>query len=94
MTIYVGNLSYEVTKEDLESIFVEYGTLKKIYLPIDPEKERIKGFAFVDLATQAEETEAIATLDGASWLGRSLKVSQARPKQKRSSFGSGISYGF
>ena len=48
----------------------------------------------MDLATQAEETEAIATLDGASWLGRSLKVSQARPKQKRSSFGSGISYGF
>ncbi|MGK7916078.1 MAG: hypothetical protein AB4038_11130 [Prochloraceae cyanobacterium] len=39
--------------------------MKKIYLLIDPEKERIKGFAFVDLATQAEETEAIATLDSA-----------------------------
>ncbi|MEO1374167.1 MAG: RNA-binding protein [Cyanobacteria bacterium J06635_10] len=80
MSIYVGNLSYEVVKDDLEKVFVEYGSVKSIYLPIDREQNRIRGFAFVEMETDAEEATAIESLDGAEWMGRSLRVNKAKPK--------------
>lgn len=81
MTIYVGNLSYEVTQEDLNSVFAEYGKVKKVYLPTDRETGRVRGFAFVDLESEAEEQNAIDALDGADWMGRDLKVNKARPRE-------------
>ena len=65
MSIYVGNLSYEVAEEDLKQVFVEYGDVKSIYLPLDRESGRIRGFAFVEMGTDAEEATAIESLDGA-----------------------------
>lgn len=80
MSIYVGNLSYEVREEDLKQVFAEYGTVKKVQLPIDRETGRVRGFGFVEMDTDAEEEAAITALDNAEWMGRSLKVNKAKPK--------------
>lgn len=88
MSIYVGNLSYEVRQEDLKQVFEEYGTVKSVQLPTDRETGRVRGFAFVEMGTEAEEAAAIEGLDGAEWMGRDLKVNKAKPREdKRSSFG-------
>ncbi|MDF5737143.1 MULTISPECIES: RNA recognition motif domain-containing protein [unclassified Nostoc] len=90
MSIYVGNLSYEVTQEDLTSVFAEHGSVKRVQLPTDRETGRPRGFAFVEMGTEAEETAAIEALDGAEWMGRDLKVNKAKPKEDRGgSFGGG-----
>lgn len=85
MSIYVGNLAYSVTEEDLNQVFTEYGAVKNISLPTDRETGRVRGFAFVELDSDAGETAAIEALDGAEWMGRDLRVSKARPKEDRSS---------
>ncbi len=89
MSIYVGNLSYEVAEEDLKEIFAEYGSIKRVQLPVDRETGRVRGFAFVEMSSSAEEQAAIAALDGAEWMGRSLKVNVARPKEERSDYSGG-----
>lgn len=81
MAIYVGNLDYEVTQDDLRDIFAEYGTVSRVYLPVDRETQRMRGFGFVEMSTEAEEDKAIETLDGAEWMGRQLKVNKARPRE-------------
>jgi RNA recognition motif-containing protein len=88
MSIYVGNLSYQVTQDALTSVFAEYGSVKRVQLPTDRETGRLRGFAFVEMETEAQETAAIEALDGAEWMGRDLKVNKARPKEDR-----GGSYG-
>ena len=95
MSIYVGNLSYEVTEEDLTTVFAEYGTVKRVYLPVDRETGRMRGFGFVEMSTEDEENSAIETLDGATWMGRNMKVNKARPRENnRKSFGGGNSSNF
>ncbi|MGD1910333.1 MAG: RNA recognition motif domain-containing protein [Rivularia sp. (in: cyanobacteria)] len=89
MSIYVGNLSYEVVENDLKQVFVEYGNVKSIYLPFDRETKRIRGFAFVEMGTDAEEAAAIESLDGAEWMGRSLRVNKAKPKPEKGASGGG-----
>ncbi len=91
MSIYVGNLSYEIAQDDLKQVFAEYGTVKSVQLPTDRETGRVRGFAFVEMGTDAEETAAIEGLDGAEWMGRNLKVNKAKPREDRggSSFGGG-----
>jgi RNA recognition motif-containing protein len=84
MSIYVGNLSYEVTESDLNTVFAEYGSVKRVQLPIDRETGRMRGFAFVEMDTDAEETTAIEALDGAEWKGRDMKVNKAKPREERS----------
>ncbi|MGB7417150.1 MAG: RNA-binding protein [Thermosynechococcaceae cyanobacterium] len=83
MGIYVGNLSYEVTSEELKAMFSEYGSVAKVHLPVDRETGRIRGFGFVDMGSDAEEETAIAELDGAEWMGRQLKINKARPRESR-----------
>ena len=87
MSIYVGNLSYEVTQEDLTHAFTQYGTVKRIQLPTDRETGRLRGFAFVEMDTEVEEAAAIEALDGAEWMGRDLKVNKAKPREDRGSSG-------
>lgn len=89
MSIYVGNLSYEVTQEDINEVFAEYGTVKRVQLPTDRETGRMRGFAFVEMETEAEETAAIDALDGAEWMGRSLKVNKAKPREHKGGGGGG-----
>ncbi|OBQ35223.1 MAG: RNA-binding protein [Anabaena sp. CRKS33] len=83
MSIYVGNLSYEVTQEALSQVFAEYGSVKRVQLPTDRETGRLRGFGFVEMGTEAEETAAIEALDGAEWMNRELKVNKAKPKEDR-----------
>ena len=83
MSIYVGNLSYEVKEEDLKEVFKEYGNVKRVQLPTDRETGRVRGFAFVEMENDTEETAAIEALDGAEWMGRDLKVNKAKPKEDR-----------
>jgi RNA recognition motif-containing protein len=85
MSIYVGNLSYNVTEDDLKGAFAEYGTVSKVQLPTDRETGRVRGFAFVEMETEAQEQAAIDALDGAEWMGRDLKVNKAKPREERSS---------
>ncbi len=87
MSIYVGNLSYEVTQEDLTAIFAEYGTVKRVQLPTDRETGRMRGFGFVEMETDAEESAAIEALDGAEWMGRDLRVNKAKPREDNRSGG-------
>ncbi|MEH2351456.1 MAG: RNA-binding protein [Nostoc sp.] len=90
MSIYVGNLSYEVTQDALSAVFAEYGAVKRVQLPTDRETGRLRGFAFVEMSSEDEETKAIEALDGAEWLGRDLKVNKAKPREDRGgSFGGG-----
>lgn len=89
MSIYVGNLSYDVTESDLNQVFSEYGTVKRIQLPTDRETGRMRGFGFVEMGTETEESAAIEALDGAEWMGRDLKVNKAKPREDRGSSGGG-----
>ncbi len=92
MSIYVGNLSYEVTQDDLNRTFAEYGTVNRVHLPMDRETGRMRGFAFVEMGTEAEEAAAIEALDGAEWMGRDLKVNKAKPREERRPSGGGGSW--
>ncbi len=83
MSIYVGNLSFDVTEQDLNTAFAEYGTIKKVSLPTDRETGRKRGFAFVEMSSDAEEAKAIDELEGAEWMGRTLKVNKAKPRENR-----------
>ncbi len=83
MSIYVGNLSYSVTEDDLTKVFAEYGSVTRVQLPTDRETGRLRGFAFVEMETEAAETAAIDALDGAEWMGRAMKVNKARPKEEK-----------
>ena len=89
MSLYVGNLSYQVTSSDLEAVFADYGTVKRVQLPTDRETGKMRGFGFVEMGSDAEEEAAIEALDGAEWMGRALKVNKAKPKEDRGSFGGG-----
>ncbi|MGR3274819.1 RNA-binding protein [Acaryochloris sp. 'Moss Beach'] len=82
MTIYIGNLSYQATENDVREVFNEYGTVKRVVLPVDRETGRMRGFAFVEMTEDNEEETAIADLDGAEWMGRQLKVNKAKPRER------------
>ncbi len=81
MTIYVGNLSFQATEDDLREVFAEYGSVSRISLPTDRETGRKRGFAFVEMADDSQEDVAIAELDGAEWLGREIRVNKAKPRE-------------
>jgi RNA recognition motif-containing protein len=87
MSIYVGNLPFAASQEDVSSIFSDYGTVKSVQIPIDRETGRVRGFAFVEMETDAEEMAAIEALNGAEWMSRELKVNKARPRTEGDSSG-------
>ncbi len=86
MTIYVGNLSYQATKDDVLDVFKEYGAVKRVQLPTDRETGKVRGFAFVDMEEDAQEDAAIEALNEAEWMGRVLRVNKAKPRQERPAF--------
>ncbi len=86
MSVYVGNLSFRATEEDVRAVFSEYGSVKTVKLPTDRETGRMRGFGFVEMESEAEETEAIDALNEAEWMGRILRVNQARPRTEQRSF--------
>jgi RNA recognition motif-containing protein len=87
MSIYVGNLSYDATQGDITELFNEYGSVTRVHLPTDRDTGRKRGFAFVEMASSTEEQKAIDALNGFEWMGRQLKVNEARPREERSGGG-------
>ncbi|MEL7085775.1 MAG: RNA-binding protein [Cyanobacteria bacterium P01_A01_bin.3] len=83
MSVYVGNLSYEATEDDLRSVFGEFGAVKSVQLPTDRDTGRKRGFGFVEMESDDQETAAIDALNEAEWMGRSLKVNKAKPRPDR-----------
>jgi RNA recognition motif-containing protein len=86
-------LSYDVTREDLERVFSEYGDVSRVSLPTDRETGRPRGFAFVDMNEEAQEDSVIEALDGAEWMGREMRVNKARPRDNSRSGGGGARNG-
>ena len=78
--LYVGNLSYKMTDEDLEKLFKTFGSVSESKIILDRETRRSKGFGFVEMPNQAEGDEAIKQLNGKEIDGRSIKVNVAKPR--------------
>ena len=89
MSIYVGNLSYDVTQDDLKEVFQDYGTVTRVYLPTDAETGKMRGFGFVEMASAEDAKKAIEQLNGTKFMERSLTVNEARPQQPREGRGFG-----
>jgi RNA recognition motif-containing protein len=84
MNIYVGNLSYNVTEDELQSLFGEYGKVTTVSVIKDKYTGQSKGFGFVEMGSQSEGEEAIKQLNGKSLSGRAITVNVARPRAERS----------
>jgi RNA recognition motif-containing protein len=82
MNIYVGNLPFNTTAADLESLFGEYGSVDSAAIINDRETGRSRGFGFVEMENEAG-ARAIEELDGKDYNGRNLKVNEARPREER-----------
>lgn len=87
--LYVGNLSFDTTSQDLETMFADSGTVTSTNIIEDRETGRSRGFAFVEMSSDAEAQAAIASLDGKEVDGRSLKVNEAKPREDRGNGGGG-----
>ena len=88
--LYVGNLSYDATENDLQDLFAQYGPVTEVNLVVDRMSGRPRGFAFVTMATSEGAQGAIASLNGTQWEGRPLTVNEARPREERPSSGGGF----
>ena len=87
--LYVGNLSYDINKSDLEQMFAAHGTVASAQVITDRETQRSKGFGFIEMGSEQEAQAAIAALNGKSIDGRALTVNEARPQEPRSGGGAG-----
>jgi RNA recognition motif-containing protein len=88
--IYVGNLPYETTSDDLRTWFAEYGAVTRAQVATDRDTGRSRGFGFVEMTDGGDE--AIAALNGAELQGRALKVNEAKPREERPRTGSARRY--
>jgi cold-inducible RNA-binding protein len=90
--LYVGNLAYTTTEDDLRTLFAQAGTVTSVTLIKDRFTGDSKGFAFVEMEAQADAQKAISQFDGSKLGDRDIKVNPARPREDRGGFGSGGSY--
>jgi RNA recognition motif-containing protein len=89
MKLYVGNLSFDTTENDLQELFEQAGKVVEVSLVTDRATARSRGFAFVTMGSAAEGEAAIKALEGKDFQGRNLTVNEARPREDRSSGGGG-----
>ena len=87
--IFVGNLSYQTTQEELYAAFAQYGAVERVNIVTDRDTGQPRGFAFVEMTDAREAETAIQQLNGAELNGRALNVNEARPKPARTGFGGG-----
>jgi RNA recognition motif-containing protein len=87
--LYVGNLSYETTEQDLRELFTQAGNVTSVALIKEPGTQRSKGFAFIEMSSQSEVQKAISMFNGYTLGERQLTVSVARPREERGGGGSG-----
>ena len=85
--LYVGNLSFDTSTQDLETMFAESGTVTSANIIEDHETGRSRGFAFIEMSSAAEAKAAITALDGKDVGGRNLKVNEAKPREGRNGGG-------
>jgi cold-inducible RNA-binding protein len=93
LKLYVGNLSFTTTEEQLNTLFAQAGTVKSVVLIKDRDTDRSKGFAFVEMSTQAEAEQAIKLFNGSLLDNRELRVNPARPKEESGRGGYGQNRG-
>ena len=86
--IYVGNLPFSATEDEIRELFAAYGAVTSVHLVTDRETGRLRGFGFVEMETDEDAETAIAELNGVALQGRSLTVNVARPRAERRSGGS------
>ena len=83
MNMYIGNLDYDITENDLKNAFSEFGEVSSVKIIIDQFSGRHKGFGFVEMPNNSEADQAIKALNGKVFNGRSIKVNQAKAGGKR-----------
>jgi RNA recognition motif-containing protein len=83
MNIYVGNLSYDTTDQELQAAFEQYGSVSEARIATDKYTGKSRGFGFVEMANNAEARQAIEGLNGRDFGGRTLNVNEARPREDR-----------
>ncbi|MCP4481211.1 MAG: RNA-binding protein [bacterium] len=83
MNLYVGNMAYSMTEQELEEVFGEFGNVVSAKIITDRETGRAKGFGFVEMSSDNEGKAAISNLDGKEHSGRNLRVNEARPREER-----------
>lgn len=83
MNIYVGNLSYGMSEDELREAFAAYGDVSSVKILTDRETGRSRGFGFVEMPNQSEGEAAITQLNGKELSGRTLRVNEARPRERR-----------
>jgi RNA recognition motif-containing protein len=91
--LYVGNLPYSATEQELTDKFSASGTVESAKLITDRDTGRSKGFGFIEMGTDAEAQAAIESLNGTDYEGRPMKVNEAKPQQKRTGGGGRGGYG-
>ncbi|MCJ7676418.1 MAG: RNA-binding protein [Anaerolineales bacterium] len=91
--LYVGNLTYSTTEDELRTMFAQAGTVTSVALIKDRDTGQSKGFAFVEMGSQAEAQKAISLYHGKALNGRDLTVNMARPREERGGFGGGAGGG-
>ncbi len=87
--IYVGNLDFRTTEEELKQLFEGYGTVERVSMIRDRDTGQPRGFAFVEMTNDGDAEKAIAGINGSNFGGRNLNVSEARPKSDRGGMGGG-----
>lgn len=87
--IYVGNISFQTTEQELDAAFSAYGQVDRVQIVKDRDTGQARGFAFVEMPVNAEADRAMAALNGAELGGRTLTVNEARPREPRPSGGGG-----
>jgi RNA recognition motif-containing protein len=85
--LYVGNLTYSTTEDELRTMFAQAGTVTSVALIKDRDTGQSKGFAFVEMSSQAEAQKGITLFNGKPLNGRDLTVNMARPREERGGFG-------
>lgn len=93
MNIYVGNLPWETTEEELRHLFEEHGPVDKVQIIVDRETGNSRGFGFVEMSSHDHSKSAIEALNGLDLGGRELKVNEARPRNNDGRRGGGQSHG-
>ena len=92
MKLYVGNLAFETSSNDLQTLFAQAGTVESVSLIEDRETGRSRGFGFVEMSTKEEGEAAVAQFNGKDVDGRTLKVNEAKPRENRGGGGGGSRY--
>ena len=93
MKLYLGNLPFAASDDDIKEAFSAYGTIEDLFIPLDRETNRPRGFAFITLADDDLARKAIEEMDGADLMGRNLRVNEAEERRPQQNRGGGGGYG-